>query len=67
MEEKKSSRGGRRQGAGRKKLENGRNVRASFMLSTQAAQTLERLAAEQSTTKNDIINHLLEAITPAGD
>ena len=61
-ETKKPKRGGARAGAGRKRMENGRNVRASFMLSTKAAEALERLAAEQGTSRNDAINNLLESL-----
>lgn len=60
METEKKQRGGKREGAGRKRIDNGRNIRASFMLSTKAAETLEKMALEQNTTKNDIINRLLE-------
>lgn len=56
----KSNRGGRRAGAGRKREENSRNNRASFMLSDVAMNNLRRLADESGTTRNDIINRLLE-------
>lgn len=52
--------GGSRKGAGRKPQENARNIRASFTLSEKAAAALARLAAEQGTTRNDIINRILE-------
>lgn len=61
-ETKKPKHGGARVGAGRKRMENGRNVRASFMLSTKAAEALERLATEQGTSRNDAINNLLERL-----
>ena len=62
METEKKQRGGARVGAGRKAQENARNIRASFMLSSKAAETLEQLATTQNTTKNDIINNLLESM-----
>lgn len=58
--EKIEKRGGRREGAGRKSFENARNNRAGFMLSKKALENLNRLADERHTTKNDIINTLLE-------
>lgn len=58
--EKIENRGGARQGAGRKRKENGRNIRASFMLSAEANATLDKLAKESGKSKNDVINNLLE-------
>ena len=63
MEAEKKQRGGSRAGAGRKKTENARNIRASFMLSTKASEALERMAAQQNTTKNDVINNFLEQLS----
>lgn len=60
MEAEKKQRGGARLGAGRKKTDNARNNRASFMLSSKALETLERMALEGNTTKNDVINKILE-------
>lgn len=60
-EEKKQTRGGKRLGAGRKPAENARNIRASFMLSKKADEALARLCSEQGTTRNDVINKILEA------
>lgn len=62
METEKKKRGGARPGAGRKKMINGRNIKMSFSLSSKAANELERQAVENNTTKNDIINILLEKI-----
>lgn len=56
----KGNRGGAREGAERKKKENARNIRASFMLSAAASAALERLASESGRSKNDIVNNLLE-------
>ena len=58
----KMGHGGARVGAGRKKVENSRNIRASFMLSSKANETLTRLSAESGRSKNDIINKLLEGL-----
>lgn len=60
--EKVETRGGARQGAGRKKKENSRNIRASFMLSPEAQSVLEKLAKESGKSKNDVINNLLEGL-----
>lgn len=60
METEKKQRGGKREGAGRKKTENGRSIKLSFSLSPKAAGMLERMAAENNTTRNDIINITLE-------
>lgn len=62
FEVKKSGRGGSRQGAGRKKQENGRNIRASFMLSEKAYKVLEKLAEEAGKSRNDLINTILESM-----
>lgn len=60
MEAEKKQRGGKREGAGRKKNENGRNIAVAFKLSAKAFNLIERMAAERNTTKNDIINIILE-------
>ena len=62
FEVKKSERGGARQGAGRKRKENGRNIRASFMLSIKANNVLEKLAEEAGKSRNDLINTILESM-----
>lgn len=62
MEAEKKQRGGKREGAGRKKIGNGRNNAVAFRLSAKAFDLIERMATEQNTTKNDIINILLEKI-----
>ena len=62
METEKKQRGGARTGAGRKKMENGRNIAVALKLSAKAFETLERMATEQNTTKNDVINKLLESL-----
>lgn len=62
VERVKSGHGGARQGAGRKRGENSRNIRASFMLSADANEVLERLVQQSGTSKNDVINTLLEAM-----
>ncbi len=59
----KSGHGGSRQGAGRKKKENGRNIRASFMLSAKANEMLEKLSEQSGTSKNDVINNILESMS----
>lgn len=60
MEVEKKQHGGVRKGAGRKKIENGRNISVALKLSTKAFTVLENMALQQNTTKNDIINKLLE-------
>ena len=62
IESKKTGRGGSRHGAGRKKKENGRNIRASFMFSEKANSVLEMLAEKSGTSKNDVLNNLLEGM-----
>lgn len=52
--------GGAREGAGRKKKENSRNIRVSFMLSAEANLALQKLAEESGKSKNDVINTILE-------
>lgn len=59
---KKSGRGGSRQGAGRKKKENGRNIRVSFMLSEKANKMLVKLSDESGKSRNDLINTILESM-----
>lgn len=55
-------RGGARAGAGRKRGENSRSIRASFMLSPAAAAALDKAAAADGCSRNDVINRLLEAL-----
>ena len=62
METEKKQHGGARANAGRKKLDNARIIKVGLSLSKKAFETLERLATEQKTTKNDIINQLLESM-----
>lgn len=62
MEQQQRSWGGHRQGAGRKPQDNARNVRASFMLSQQAADALARLAEQKGVSRNAALNELLESI-----
>lgn len=57
-----SKRGGARQGAGRKRGENSRNVRASFSLSPLAASNLQQKAEAEGCSRNDFLNRLLEAL-----
>ena len=56
----KKNHGGAREGAGRKKKENARSIRVSFMLSPEADAALRRRAAEEGCSRNDAINRLLE-------
>lgn len=58
----KSSRGGARQGAGRKRGDNSRNIRASFNLSPLADAKLKETALKESCSRNDLINRILEAL-----
>lgn len=57
-----SKRGGARPGAGRKRGENSRNVRASFSLSPLAASRLGMAADAQGCSRNDFLNRLLESL-----
>lgn len=60
--EKKSTYGGKREGAGRKPLPNARNIRVGFTLSPKAYEALINLTKDKSTSKNDAINQLLESL-----
>ena len=60
--EKKSGRGGARPGAGRKKMEGGKRVRASFMFSDKAAANLEAAAEAAGVSRNEWLNALLESL-----
>lgn len=62
QEEIKSNRGGARQGAGRKRGENSRNIRVSFMLSPLADANLRATAEAQGASRNDVVNRLLESL-----
>lgn len=62
MQEEIKKRGGARQGAGRKRGENARNIRASFMLSPKADAVLKARAEEAGVSRNDVINTLLEKL-----
>ncbi len=58
--EKVEKRGGARQGSGRKKTENGRNISVACRLSPKAFENLNKLVEQQGSNKNDVINNILE-------
>lgn len=58
----KSGRGGARPGAGRKRGDNSRNIRTSFVLSPLADANLRRYAEANGVSRNDVINRLLEQL-----
>lgn len=62
QDEIKSTRGGARAGAGRKRGENSRNIRVSFMLSPLADTALKDAAQREGVSRNDIVNRLLESM-----
>lgn len=62
VEKPASGRGGARPGAGRKKGTNSRNIRVAFTLSPEAVARLAAAAEAEGTTRNDIVNRLLEAL-----
>lgn len=57
-----SRHGGARKGAGRKSGDNPRNIRASFMLSSKAADALREAAERENCSRNDILNRILESL-----
>lgn len=64
VEKSASARGGARPGAGRKKGTNSRNIRVAFTLSPEAVARLAAAAESQGTSRNDLVNRLLEALGP---
>lgn len=62
VEKPASGRGGARPGAGRKKGTNSRNIRVAFTLSPEAVARLAAAAEAEGTTRNDIVNRLLEGL-----
>ena len=60
--EKKSARGGRRPGAGRKPKGEAKRVTISFLVSEKAAQNLKAYAERLGKTRNDIVNEFLEEL-----
>lgn len=63
QDEIKSQRGGARQGSGRKRGENARNIKVSFVLSPLADANLRRYAEANGVSRNDVINRLLETLS----
>lgn len=61
-EEKKSGRGGRRAGAGRKPKGEAKRVTISFLVSEKAAQNLKVHAERLGKTRNDVVNEFLEGL-----
>ena len=62
MENLKNQHGGKREGAGRKKLGAGRNCSVAFRISEKALNALNKLADKQGKSKSDIINQILEEL-----
>lgn len=60
--EKIEKRGGVREGAGRKKTENSRNINVACRLSPKAFENLQKLVEQEGSNKNDVINKLLEGL-----
>lgn len=60
--EKIEKRGGKREGAGRKPMENPRNIRVSYKISQKAMEGLSKYAEQNGTSKNDALNQLLESL-----
>ena len=60
--EKKSGRGGRRVGAGRKPKGEAKRVTLGFVVSETASNNLKAYAARMGKTRNDVINELLEGL-----
>ncbi len=60
--EKKSGRGGRRVGAGRKPKGEAKRITLGFVVSETASNNLKAYAERTGKTRNDVINELLEGL-----
>lgn len=60
--EKKSNRGGRRVGAGRKPKGEAKRITHGFVVSETAANNLKAYAEQVGKTRNDVVNELLEGL-----
>ena len=61
-EEKKSGRGGRRAGAGRKPKGEPKRVRLGLLISEKASRNLKAYAERLGKSCNDVVNDILEEL-----